>query len=352
MTLTPDQAKELRDMLKEIESLSAKLKANINTTSLQDVEANAVLIKKLFKDLKEEWNDLTSDISIAADGFRESVKEISRQNIGLNESIKAHKSLLSIADKIQAYQKGYGDLSFKNIAKLKEQSKLEKQRIENAQKLLKDKKLEYENSLSINEASVKAKQAEIALLSTKAGKTKQDYYELQRLRNEVKNLGKDYTKINTELNRTSNALTQNTALLNDQDEAFKNLNLSLEKIALESINDLDKSFKDMINDVSTTDQIVKNISKTFDGLSGISQKLQEYQENIVDVNKEDIEELAKKVKIEQQRLTHSLQLLDLEKQRLEASSTANKEDLQNIDARMSALQSLGVLTQEETAELA
>lgn len=351
MALTPDQTKELRDMLKEIESLSSKLKANIDTTGLQDLETNASAIKRLFKDLKEEWNELTSDISVAANGFREVVKEISRQNVGLNDSIKAYKGLTSIADKIQAYQKGYSNLSFKDIAKLKEQTKLEKQRIANAQNLLKEKKLEYESSLSINKDSIDAKQAEIALLATKAGKTKQDYYDLQKLRNEVKNLNKDYTKVNTELSRTTDALTQNTALLNDQDEAFKNLSLSIEKVALESINDLDKSFKDMINDVSTIDQIVKNMSKTFDNLSGISQKIQEYQENIADVSKEDVEELVKKVKLEQQRLTHNLQLLDLEKQRLEASSTANKEDLLNAEARMNALQSLGVLTERETAEL-
>jgi hypothetical protein len=352
MALTPDQAKELKDMLKEIELLSIKLKANINTTNLQDIEANADTIKRLFKDLKEEWNELTSDVSIAANSFREVVKEISRQNVGLNDSIKAYKNLTSIADKIQAYQKGYSDLSFKNIAKLKEQSKLEKQRIENAQNLLKEKKLEYENSLSINKDSIKAKQDEIALISAKAGKTKQDYYDLQKLRNEVKNLGKDYIKINTELDRTTDALTQNTALLNDQDEAFKNLNLNIKKIALESINDLDKSFKDIINDVSTTDQIIKNMSKTFENLSGISQKLQEYQENITDVSKEDVEELVKKVKLEQQRLTSSLQLLDLEKQRLEASSTANKDALQRAEAEISILQSKSNLTDDEKASLA
>jgi hypothetical protein len=352
MALTPDQAKELRDMLKEIESLSIKLKANINTTNLQDIEANADIIKRLFKDLKEEWNELTSDVSIAANSFREVVKEISRQNVGLNDSIKAYKNLTSIADKIQAYQKGYSDLSFKNIVKLKEQSKLEKQRIENAQNLLKEKKLEYENSLSINKDSIKAKQDEIALISAKAGKTKQDYYDLQKLRNEVKNLGKDYAKINTELDRTTDALTQNTALLNDQDEAFKNLNLNIKKIALESINDLDKSFKDIINDVSTTDQIIKNMSKTFENLSGISQKLQEYQENITDVSKEDVEELVKKVKLEQQRLTSSLQLLDLEKQRLEASSAANKDALQRAEAEISILQSKSNLTDDEKASLA
>jgi hypothetical protein len=345
MALTPDQAKELRDMLKEIEQLSIKLKANINTTSLQNVEANADTIKRLFKDLKEEWNDLTSDISIATQGFRDIVKEISRQNVGLNDSLKAYKSLTSIADKIQAYQKGYSDMSYKDIIRLKERIQLEKQRLENAQDLLK----EEGRAIKIREKALKD---EIKASEIKINNLQNDRKaSLAEIRNREK-LKAELAKINKEHQKITAGIKQNIALLNDEDEAFKNLNLSIEKIALETINDLDKQFKNIINDVSTTDDIVKNMSKSFENLSSIAQKVQEYQENITDVSKEDVGELIKKVELEKQRLVNSLNLLNLEKERLTISLEANRVEQQNAEARINELQSKGTLLEEEKAELA
>ena len=61
MALTPDEAKRLRDMLKEIEELSIKLKTNIDTTNLQDIEKNAKKIENIswaeYRTLiPKEWN--------------------------------------------------------------------------------------------------------------------------------------------------------------------------------------------------------------------------------------------------------------------------------------------------------
>jgi Skp family chaperone for outer membrane proteins len=79
MALTPDEATRLRDMLKEIEELSIKLKTNINTTNLQDVEKNAKEIENLFDILNNRWKDLTKDVDIAVEGFRDLAQEITKQ---------------------------------------------------------------------------------------------------------------------------------------------------------------------------------------------------------------------------------------------------------------------------------
>jgi len=215
MALTPEEARELQNMLLEIEKLSERLKKNIDTTSLQDLEKSAGAIKQIFKSLSKEWEGMTDDISYAAVGFRKIVQEISNVNVGLRDSNKAYNNLTSIASKLQSHQQGIGELSSKEIKNLKEKAKIEKQRLENAQDLLKEKKLEYERNKSINEASIKAKQEEIALIERKAGKTKQDYLTLRELRNEVKGLNKDYATANSLLDKTTAAINQNTAILSN-----------------------------------------------------------------------------------------------------------------------------------------
>ena len=105
MALTPDEAQRLRDMLKEIEELSIKLKTNIDTTNLQDVEKNAKEIENLFKILNDRWSDLTKDVDTALGGFRDIVQEITKQNLGLKESTKSYNSFIDIGKKIQGYQR-------------------------------------------------------------------------------------------------------------------------------------------------------------------------------------------------------------------------------------------------------
>ncbi len=235
--MTADEIKKLRDMLKEIEQLSVKLKININTTSLQDVEANAGTIKKLFKDLKEEWEDLTSGISIAAQGFRDVVKEISNQNIGLNTSIKAYKGLVSIADQIQSYQRGYNDLTIKDIANIRKKIELRKIELENSQKSLqeegkaaKDKEKDLKRQLEYFD---RLSQSNIRL-------SKSELSERRRINAELKRTQSKHVEITA-------SMKQNAALLNDQDESFKNLELSVSeaarKINQEFVQNLDKNFK-------------------------------------------------------------------------------------------------------------
>ena len=126
MALTPDEAKELRDMLKEIEELSIKLKLNIDTTNLQDIENNAKEIKNLFGILNDRWEDLTANASIASEAFRNTVKALSNQNIGLNTSVRVYKSFIPIADKILAYQRGSGELTIKDTDNFKKKIELRK----------------------------------------------------------------------------------------------------------------------------------------------------------------------------------------------------------------------------------
>jgi len=276
--LNADELKKLIELLQKIDNLTKQ----VAESQAQQAQAAGNARGQLER-LEETYKELTSDVSYAAQGFRKIVQEITNQNVGLKESTKAYKGLTSIADKLQSYQKGYSELSSKDLKKLKDQAKVEKQRLENAQSLLKEKESDYKKSKSINEASVKAKQAEIALLTTKAGKTKQDYYDLQKLRNEVKNLNKDYTAINLELDKTTDALTQNQAILEGEDELYKGTLLALDEAARKTKN-LEKS-------LGLSGLAVEGIGKAFNklGLGGLSSAMG------LDEAKEKMKEVADEV---------------------------------------------------------
>jgi hypothetical protein len=134
MALDPKDAKELRDMLKEIEQLSIKLKANINTTSLQNVEANADTIKRLFKDLKEEWNEINRETQSFAQTISDTVREIRKTESGANNIAKSFRVIDSVADDILSHQKGIYQMSADDADLAVVKLKYGKKRLEDLQK--------------------------------------------------------------------------------------------------------------------------------------------------------------------------------------------------------------------------
>lgn len=223
MALTPEQARELQQMLLEIEKLSGALKKNIDTTSLQDLEKSAGAIKQLFKSLKKEWEEINEDISFAVSGFQKIVQEISNVNVGLKESNKAYTNLTSIASKIQSYQQGLSELSSKEIKNLKEKAKIEKQRIENAQELLKEKKKEQESDLERLKNSKELKEIEIKRLENLNSRTKEQNDLLNETRKQLKGLTSEFDNSEKALKKTTDILRQNQAILENQDELYKGL---------------------------------------------------------------------------------------------------------------------------------
>ena len=120
--------------INELEELK-KLYQQIDALTTQQAEAEANRVQQLgnasqqLARLRKEYNDLTSDISRSLDIFRSITQEISKQNIGINESKKGYNGLSSIAEKVQSHQKGISELSSKDVEKLKKQVEQEQTRL-------------------------------------------------------------------------------------------------------------------------------------------------------------------------------------------------------------------------------
>ena len=223
MALTPEEAQRLQKLLLEIEKLSERLKKNIDTTSLRDLEKSAGTIEQLFTSLSDEWEGMTEDISFAISGFQRVVQEISNVNIGLKDSNKAYKGLVSLAQELQSHQYGTRELSSDQIKKLAEQAKLERQRIANAQELIKEKKKEQESDLERLKKEKELKKLKIEELQNLKTRTEDQDKALKEHKKQLEDLNSQYEKGNESLKKTTDIFTQNQAILNNQDGLYEGL---------------------------------------------------------------------------------------------------------------------------------
>lgn len=222
MALSPQEAAELRKQLQEIERLSRLLNKNIDTISLQDIERQAGNIRAIFANLTDEFEDLTGEIGYATAGFKKLVQEITNSNIGVKETTKAFNKLSSIAERIQSYQKGYSDLTSKDLKKLKEQFDVEKQRLFNTQDILKDKK-----ALLEAEKQNLAIQRNAAISAARAAQARNDKAGMSMAISQARNLENRIRKVNSEYDKTSSSINTNNALLAEQDILLQGLEQSI-----------------------------------------------------------------------------------------------------------------------------
>jgi len=214
-------AKELEELKKYYQQIEALTYAAADA-EVQRVQAIGQARQELDR-LRKEYIELTSDIGASLTAFQRIVQEISNQNIGLNDSVKAYKNLTSIAEKIQYHQKGISELSVKEIVNLKTKIELEKQRLENAQELLRD-----------DEASLTAKQnqlqqqlaTQIRIINALRAQGQLTHDEIKVRRDIERQLEKNYDQ----LVKTQQALSENEATINGQNIAYKDLVTTAEEL--------------------------------------------------------------------------------------------------------------------------
>jgi len=202
--MTLEEQKKINDLINEGIELAKKLGLAAEEASLRNFNGDLVQAERLVQSLKDEWKEVTGDIGYAYQGFKKIVGEITKQNIGLKESVKGYNNLSSVASKIQNHQRGISELSSKEISNLRKKVDVEKTRLENARDILKDE----ESRLLIERQNLGQK--------LRAGTISEE--ERKRLRKTISSL---YTVRNTQ--------KEINGLLADQDELFKGLNLSIDE---------------------------------------------------------------------------------------------------------------------------
>ena len=165
MALTPQDAAKLAQQLQEIERLSRLLGANINTINLQPIEANAGNIEAIFQKLTNQAAGLGEETDYLISNFQKLVGEIKNSGTGVNNTTKALRGLSSITEQISSYQKGYNDLSSKEIAKLKDKVQIETDRLKIAKDTLREESQDIRQKITNNNLQGRALQIELDKLA-------------------------------------------------------------------------------------------------------------------------------------------------------------------------------------------
>jgi hypothetical protein len=145
---TPEQLAELAKRLQEIERLSSKFNENINTINLQNLEDNAGAINTLFEALVKKEQELGIETEYLISSFQELTNKIKTSTVGIQESTKGLKSLSSIAEQLNSYQRGYNELSAKDLEALQKKTKIETDRLYRSRDILRSEEEELKNQLS------------------------------------------------------------------------------------------------------------------------------------------------------------------------------------------------------------
>jgi hypothetical protein len=263
---------------RELEELK-KLYRDIDSYTQSQAEAAALNAQNIgvargeLERLRREYAKLASDVSNALDIFHQITQEISKQNLGINESKKGYRGLTSIAEKIQQYQQGITNLSSKEVEKLKDKVKQEQLRLKNTQNLLNLNRQEQETLKARNEAIQTSLENQIRQAQQQGAFTGYLDRRLQVIKDRHKSIEKELQNINT-------AYTNNQAIIEENDEGIKGLNRSLEVT--------EKEVKDIEKAMGLAGAALKGVNKIpiLKDLPGMSDVLGEVEEKIKRINKE------------------------------------------------------------------
>lgn len=162
MAFSADDAAKLQQKLFEIERLSRLLGANINLINLQPLEENAGNIEVIFQRLTNQAAGFGEETDYLVSNFQRLVGELKNSNTGIGNATKSLRGLSSIAEQISSYQRGYNDLSSKDVIRLKQKAQIEADRLNIAKKTIQDEIVELElqkNSLGFSTLEQKQQDA-------------------------------------------------------------------------------------------------------------------------------------------------------------------------------------------------
>ena len=142
-----DDIQKLND---EINKLRAELgKRPLKPFDKDDLER----AKSLLSGLRAEVREMGNDLDYVANSFKDSVNELSKQNVYLSDARKALNGIANISQKVIDYRRGESSLSEKQLKDLKNQARIRSEELERIKKIgILGGKNQAKNKKEINES--------------------------------------------------------------------------------------------------------------------------------------------------------------------------------------------------------
>ena len=293
---------ELEKKLQKIEELSGRFGQKINTANLKPLEDNAAAIENIYENLIEKQRDFNSEIDTAISSFQDILGKIKQSSQGIYQSKKELGGLTSIAQKLQDYQRGYNDLTTKQLKTLQSQAKARQQRLQDTAKQLESEKESLETS--------------IANLKNQSYLGPQQKKRLKQEQEELKRIDSTYNDIN--------------ALITDQNVGIEALNSELDK----SINLSEKIGEQYDLASAGVDSIQTALDKL--GLGKLSEKLG------IDDAKKEMGDVAKRIAKAKQLQEVEEKISELKNSGVDKRTKTYKDAIKPLQEQKEILESEGV----------
>ena len=219
---------ELQKNFEKLQRLANQLGKDFSSLNLRAVTEDADTVKELLSAWQVELNDSRESLDSISASFRDVVQQISKGNVGLNVARASFRKLAGLAEDISVHQAGINELNKKDLQSI--QSKISK-----------EKKI-----LELNISNLKIRKAEL---------------EAEKRRNNLSVAGQK------DLSRVNEAIAESTAIVNETNVAFQDLNANIKNIERE---------QDVFNSkLGISGHLVEGIGGALDklGLGGLSGKL-------------------------------------------------------------------------------
>jgi hypothetical protein len=139
MALT-DSAEEARKNFEKLQKLATSLRKDLSGLNLGDTVRDAETVKELLNGWGKEFQDSLASIDSIGASFQQTVAEISKGNVGLNQTKKSFNKLTSLASDLTDHTRGHNKLSVKQLESITSQAQQEKKRLETTLDTLKAEK--------------------------------------------------------------------------------------------------------------------------------------------------------------------------------------------------------------------
>lgn len=339
--LSEKELKRLIELLQKIDKLTES--AAVNQANQYQQAGNAY---NQLERLEDTWHDITNDISFGVVGFRKMLEEIKNSNEGLALSMKTYRGLGSLTDKLQRAQKDIGEMSEKELGKLKKQYDSQKQDLITSNELLNNKQKELESSKNLNKEEQQRTTLEIQRLEklqTTSTYSKERENNIKAEREKLIQLENTHVSIENQIDKNNDALKQNKAIIDDIDANAEGVKFVFEdlskKIQFRNIENLDKRFVNISEEAQTTKESIKTLSKGFDTMANIMQKVQDHQNGISRLSEKDatkqlekLESTRKEFEVTNKRLEKEQEILKIKQQDISQSIAQKEIELESLKA--------------------
>ena len=135
-----DSAEEARKNFEKLQKLATSLRKDLSGLNLGDTVRDAETVKELLNGWSKEFQDSLASVDSIGASFQQTVSEISKGNVGLNQTKKSFNKLTSLAQDLTNHTRGYNKLSVKQLESITSQAQQEKKRLETTLDTLKAEK--------------------------------------------------------------------------------------------------------------------------------------------------------------------------------------------------------------------